>query len=488
MRGHVNQSRVLPSLKSMKSGKTPGSDGLPIEFYKVFWNKISDWLLNTINYAYTEGKLSISQRRGIIKHITKKDAEPYFVKNWRPITLLNSDYKIAAKAIANRLQNVLPKLINSDQTGFLKGRFICENIRLIDGLINHTAARNIPGLLMFLDFEKAFDSVEWSFIWKTLSSFNFGPSLINWIKLCYCSIESCVLNNGWASSYFTPERGVRQGCPLSPYIFILCAEVLANKIRENKDIKGITVRGNEIKISQYADDTTMILDGSKKSFTSPLLDLELFGEISGLQLNSKKTEILWIGACAGRQDKLWPEKDLKWVTDKLKALGVWISADPMVSMEANYKEKLLKIRNSLSCWEYRRLSLLGKVVVLKSLVASQLVYILSPLPTKHAALDEINNMFYGFLWSGRGDKIKRDVIVTGQILYTQPQRFDFFILAWNINTLPSPAANSLFFSFFYSPFSFLKLAFIYMFLLRYDWSTKHAFPSRIKDNEITAWA
>ena len=84
-----------------------------------------------------------------------------------------------AKATANHLQNVLPKLINSDQTGFLKGRFIGENIRLIDGLINHTAARNIPGLSMFLDFEKAFDSVEWSFTWKMLSSMNFGPSLIN---------------------------------------------------------------------------------------------------------------------------------------------------------------------------------------------------------------------------------------------------------------------------------------------------------------------
>ena len=189
---------------------------------------------------------------------------------------------------------------------------------------------------------------------------------------CYCSIETCVLNNGWASSYFTPERGVRQGCPLSPYIFILCAEVLTNKIRENKDIKGITVRGNEIKISQYADDTNMILDGSKKFFTSALLDLEVFCEISGLRLNSKKTEFLWIGACTGRQDKLCPKKDLRWVTDKLKASGVWISSDPMVSMEGKYNEKLLKIGNCLSCWDYRRLSPLGKIVVLKSLIASQL--------------------------------------------------------------------------------------------------------------------
>ena len=88
--------------------------------------------------------------------------------------------------------------------------------------------------------------------------------------------------------------------------------------------------------------------------------------ISGLRLNNKKKEILWIGACAGRQDKLCPEKDLKWTTDKLKALGVWISSDPVVSMKANYNEKLLKVRNCLSCWEYSRLSLLGKIVILKS--------------------------------------------------------------------------------------------------------------------------
>ena len=132
----------------------------------------------------------------------------------------------------------------------------------------------------------------------------------------------------------------------------------------NKDIKGITVCGNEIKICQYADDT-MILDG-KKSFISALLDQELFGVISGLRLNNNKKEILWIGACARRQDKLCPEKDLKWTTDKLKALGVWISSDPVVSMKANYNEKLLKVRNCLSCWEYSRLSLLGKIVVLKS--------------------------------------------------------------------------------------------------------------------------
>ena len=167
----------------MECNKTPGSDGLPAEFYKVFWNDISDLFLNSINYAYRSSQLSVTQRRGIIKLIPKKDAEPDLIKNWRPISLLNCDYKIAAKAIANRFKQVIPNIINYDQSGFLKGGFIGENIRLIDGIIKYTAAQNIPGLLLFLDFEKAFDTVEWSFLQKTLQYYNFRQSAINWIKL-----------------------------------------------------------------------------------------------------------------------------------------------------------------------------------------------------------------------------------------------------------------------------------------------------------------
>ena len=134
----------------MELDKTPGTDGLPADFYKLFWNDISDYLVNSINYAFGKGQLSVTQRWGIIKLIPKKDAEPDLIKNWRPITLLNCDYKIAAKAIANRLKKVIPKLVNRDQTGFIKRRFTGENIRLINGVINFAAAKNIPGLLLFL--------------------------------------------------------------------------------------------------------------------------------------------------------------------------------------------------------------------------------------------------------------------------------------------------------------------------------------------------
>ena len=133
--GLLTASECLESLKSMESNKSPGSDGLPAEFYKVFRNDINQYLLNVC--AYTKGLLSITQRRGLITLIPKKTKLINLLKNWRPITLLNFDYKIATKSIASRIPKVQSKIVNNDQTGSLKGRFIGENITLIDSIINY---------------------------------------------------------------------------------------------------------------------------------------------------------------------------------------------------------------------------------------------------------------------------------------------------------------------------------------------------------------
>ena len=390
--GFLTEEECLEALKDMDTEKTPGTDGLPAEFYKTFWDELASSLISAFNYAYDQGTLSVSQRRGIIKLIPKKDADPHFIKNWRPLTLLNCDLKIATKAIANRIKKVIPKLVNNDQTGFLKGRFIGENIRLIDSIINYAAEQHIPGLLLFIDFEKAFDSLEWAFVDRTLEYFGFGPSLITWIRTFYNNIESCVLNNGWSSKFFKLQRGVRQGCPLSPYLFILSVEVLGKAIRANTNIKGITVNKTEIKLSQYADDTTLILNGNQDSLSAALDTINSFGKSSGLKLNDKKTEALWIGSMKGKKEKLSPEKNFKWPEIKTKVLGVWISTDPAVTLNMNYTEKVDKIRNILSCWEYRRLTLIGKIQVIKSLVLSQLTYILTPLATNQSFINEINDI------------------------------------------------------------------------------------------------
>ena len=131
-------------------------------------------------------------------------------------------------------------IINNDQTGFLKNRFIGENIRLIESIINHTNMEQIPGLLLFVDFEKAFDSIKGSFIEKTLRHFYFGTSLVSWVKLFCTNISSCVLNNGWASDFFSLHRGVRQGCPLS-----LGAEILDNAVRRDVEIRGIKLGNSD---------------------------------------------------------------------------------------------------------------------------------------------------------------------------------------------------------------------------------------------------
>jgi len=158
-KGLLTKQECAEALKNMDPEKTPGTDGFPAEFYKLFWTDISTPLLSALNFAFNNGCMSITQRRSILKLIPKKDAELYFIKNWRPLSLLNTDYKIAEKAIANRTKLVLlrPNIINNDQTGFLKGRFLGENVRLIDSVVRYAAGKNIPGLLLFIDFEKALE-------------------------------------------------------------------------------------------------------------------------------------------------------------------------------------------------------------------------------------------------------------------------------------------------------------------------------------------
>ena len=395
----------------MAPNKSPGSDGLPAEFYKVFWEDIKQFLLSALNFAHAKGCLSITQRRGLVTLVPKKNKPANFLKNWRPITLLNCDYKIAAKSIANRMKKILPKIINNDQTGFLKDRFIGENIRLIDSIINYTNLEQIPGLLLFIDFEKAFDSIEWSFIEKTLKYFNFGTSLVTWIKLFYTDISSCVQNNGWSSDFFTLSRGVRQGCPLSPYLFILCAEVLGNAIRRDEEIRGIKISGSECKLSQYADDTTMILDGSEHSFSRTLYLLDIFADISGLKVNYEKTEALWIGSLKNSNTIIPSNKPITWAERKVYALGVWFSTSDLKDIEANFFEKIEKVKKMLSNWSARRLTLLGRIAILKSLAVSQIVYVLSSLPTPQGVIKEINSLLYDFLWDGKSDKIKRTEMI-----------------------------------------------------------------------------
>ena len=283
------------ALKKMKNNKTPGIDGFPSEFFKVFWVKLKYLVLNALNHCYEKGMLSISMRQTIINCIPKGDKARDNIKNWRPISLLSVLYKLASSAIAARMNTVLNKLISQDQTGFVKGRYIGETTRLIYDIMHYTEVKELDGLLMLIDFEKAFDSISWKFMYNTLTFFGFGTSFIHWIKMFNNNIKACVLQAGVKSDFISIERGCKQGDPIAAYLFILCGQILNYLIKKNKKINGIYVDEIEIKITQFADDTTLILDGSQSSLQAALNTIEIFGSFSGLKINTNKTKLVWIG-------------------------------------------------------------------------------------------------------------------------------------------------------------------------------------------------
>ena len=406
--GIITEQECAEALRGMNNGKSPGSDGFTVEFFKVFWKDIKILLLESINYSFLQGELSVDQKRGIITLIPKKDKIRLLLKNWRPISLLNTDYKILTKCLAKRLHKVLPSLIDFDQTGFLQGRYIGENIRTVADLIDYTSLRNRPGIILLLDFEKAFDTIKWSFIFESLKLFKFGPEFIHWIKTIYHNTESTVINYGNTTGFFKLQRGIRQGCPISPYLFIIAVEVLASGIRNNNDIKGIKVNGVEFKVSQLADDTTIFLS-DLDSVGNVLQLLEIFHAISGLKLNIEKTLAKCIGSLKPNECQI--SYNLKWTTGPIKTLGVVITNDPKIILNEVFMPRLKIFGNILDIWHCRGLTLKGKVTILKSLALPQLHYAMSVLPVPPTTVDMVDRMITDFIWSKRRPKIKRDVLI-----------------------------------------------------------------------------
>ena len=403
----LTEKECLEVLKQCGKNKSPGSDGLSVEFYLQFWNLVGDEMVQSFYYAQEEGRLNITQRQGIIKVLPKKKKDRIYLENWRPVTLLNVDYKLATKLIAHRVAKILPKLINEDQTGYVKGRYIGQNIRLIKDVMKLTDLEQIPGIAIFIDFKKAFDTVDWRFLHKTLEMFNFGPQIQQWVKTFYSDATSCVINNGYASEFFKLQRGVRQGCPLSGPLFVLCAEILANAIRADKTIKGINIYNREIKLSQYADDTTVfVADLSSAKNLFRLLDA--FKKCSGLEVNKSKTEGMWLGA--NKNNKEQP-LGIQWPKDSICALGIHFSYNEEIGLKKNFENKLSSVTTLLNLWFPRNLTLRGRIIILKTLALSKLIYTTSMLTPPDKFVKRVNQSIAQFVWRKKVPKIKQTTMI-----------------------------------------------------------------------------
>ena len=290
-----------------------------MEFYVKFWPVFGSDLVNVLNSCFDSGCLSLLQRRGVIS-LSFKKGDCLDPKNWRPISLLNVDYELAARVIVGQLLKVIHLVIDKDQTCGVPGRYIGENVALLHDVVYYCTSFDVPIAVLSLDQEKAFDRVDWDFMRSTLSTMGFGPSFISWVNLFYNRVQSAVNVNGYLSPFFCLTRGVHQGCPLSPLLYVLVSEVLAVNICCNPRISGLALPGLPplSPISQYTDDTSLILS-SDDAIKASLETYDLYERASGSKLNRSKSKGLWLGGWRGRFD---PPVDLDWSSIKLKVLAV----------------------------------------------------------------------------------------------------------------------------------------------------------------------
>ena len=282
------------------------------------------------------------------------------------------------------MELILPKLIHTNQTGFISGRYIGENIRLLSDIMEFSDSKKIQGILLFVDFEKAFDTLEWSFTLKTLEAFNFGDNFKKWVSVLYNNAQSSIIN-GWSYDW--------QGCPLSPSLFILAVELLALKICQNPNCRGIQLPNvQEVKISQFADDTT-IITSNMDSLKSHLQVIDWFGTVSGLKLNKKKTNAMWLGAMKHSCSKILAFKCTK---DPIKVLGSFLSYNQNKNVEENFMKRIRKIKTKLNLWLSRDLTLYG--LLAKTLGVSQLIYPASMLSVPTPVIKKVQAGLFNFLW------------------------------------------------------------------------------------------
>ena len=398
----ITKKDIREAVNNMNNNKSPGCDGLSAEFYKAFLDDLIDPLHTVLNHVAQNGIMTDSMQTGIISCLYKK-GDRNDLKNWRPISLLNLDYKIYTKVLANKIIPVLDEIISPNQTAAIPNRTILDNLSLIRDVIDENVKSDSKFYIVALDQEKAFDRLNWKFMFKTLKHFGFGPKIIKMIKAAYTNIKSKVKINNHVSEAFSIERGVRQGCPLSMILYIICAEVLGDNIREEKNIKGYKIDDQtSVKLSQFADDTTNLL--SDISSMESLMDLlKLYEQASGAKMNLDKCEILVLGVHSNEELQKLP---FKHSTKKIKILGINFSPDYEI-MQQNWDEKIVKLEKKISLWKNIRMSLIGKRIVINQCLLSKFCYLAQVIPHNKIALQKIDEKITNFLWSDKKIIVKK---------------------------------------------------------------------------------
>uniref|UniRef100_A0A9J8AZK4 Reverse transcriptase domain-containing protein n=1 Tax=Cyprinus carpio carpio TaxID=630221 RepID=A0A9J8AZK4_CYPCA len=404
---------IEDSIRAMQSGKTPGPDGFPVEFYKKFSSQLSPLLFNMFNHSLDQSTLPPSLTQAHITVLLKPDKDALDCSSYRPISLLNVDVKILSKVLASRMECIIPDIISQDQTGFIKGRHSFINIRKLLNVVHSPASEGNPEVIISLDAEKAFDRVEWNYLFAVLDKFGFGSKFVSWIHLLYHQPKAAVVTNRIISEYFSLSRGTRQGCPLSPLLFILAIEPLSSVLRSSQLISGIKRRGvllTEYKVSLYADDLLLYITDPLSCISEVVKILKEYGYFSGYKLNFSKSICFPVNHMA---DQI-TVTDLPFCISKsrFKYLGINITRLYTDLFKANYNPILKKLESDFQRWSVTYLSLTGKINCVKMNVLPRLLYLFQSLPIflPKSFFQSINRLLSSFIWGGKRPRICREFL------------------------------------------------------------------------------
>ena len=420
----VTLDEITATLKSC-CDTAPGPDGITYKTYQALWEVLGPFSLNAWKYSNLTGNLTESQKNSSITLLPKEGKDITQIGNWRPITLTNCDLKLYTKTIANRVSTVLDGLIYETQTAYIPGRNVHNNLRMFEFYKDYCNKNDIDAILMSLDAKKAFDSVDHRYMAATLKKYGFSDKFIDMVKLLYRDIKADILVNGYRTVSIKIGRCVKQGDALSCALFILCLDPLIRNIENNSRIGAVVVRTPmsnkkvKKKTGVFADDVGVVTQKSVESIREVYLEYRRFTERSGIALNENKTEILILKSEGQIFTPTKFEIDLPNLSFTLSSVrqivicGIAFSNSTEMSYEANITSKFEKLKKKLLAWQYRGLSLGGKVQVVKTFGISQLIYSMQMCDYDEMILREIESFIFGFLWSRNlaiaraPDRIKR---------------------------------------------------------------------------------
>ena len=416
----IKIEEVEEAIAKAKSGKCPGADGIPIEFYKKYSKLLAPFITKLFNNIIDTGEVPESWETSIMKVIPKNEEVELSFDNLRPLNMGNTDKKLFASVWFRRLVKTSSTIINETQTGGVPGRSIQGSTLLLHLLISYYGEKGLEGYILSLDNAKAFDTIIRKYLWAVMRAFGYSEYTIKSIKKLYKKTKARICINGFLTRAFLIESGVLQGCPLSALLYVISGEPLARAIIKSIEVAGFRLPSNqEVKMIQHVDDMTLMIS-NQNSILHVLNYVEKYSTICGTVINKTKSFIIKLGQSrVARENNRIDFNGIKIVSKDeehgcRKVLGVLFSAVPLTYIDKNFLVMTKKCQKILDIWNDRNLSLIGRVLVVNSLVVSKLVYLLQTISITNRRLGYLRARISNFVFSGMGCRLKLNVLEWGK--------------------------------------------------------------------------